>query len=397
MTELTTSLGGGVRLSKFYVSTALDVLLAAGLISPSAADQSDSVASAVSAPDNELVSIVIVNYNGMRHLPELLASLSAQTYPNIEVIVVDNKSVDDSVQYVNVNFPKVKVFPQEKNLGFAGGNNVGIKVATGKYVFLLNNDTTCAPQAVEQMVAVAEASPTPPVVAPLIKFYDLPGFINSVGNFVKPNGWGSDGYIGYVDTGILDSVGQLASACFGAVMIPRSVLDDVGPMDERYRFYYEDADWSYRAWARGHKIVFAHGAVVYHKFNATMNTLPSSFKMSLVVSNRMRFALQNFSRGSAFLFFRNYLKEDVRKALGSIKRRDFAWLSILASAYWRLALGMPGIIATRRRSQKSKLPGRRDADLFALWPTLPPLLDPEGNPILDSGAIRRIYMHPAAL
>lgn len=396
VTEVAGSLGNGVRLSKFYVSTALDVLLAAGLISSSDMEkQGDGVPEAGSAPDSGRVSVVIVNYNGMSHLPELLSSLSEQTYPNIEVIMVDNRSTDESVEYVRADFPLVKVLAQDRNVGFAGGNNVGIKVATGKYVFLLNNDTTCDRRAIERMVAVAEASPKPPVVAPLIKFYDLPGFINSVGNYVKPNGWGSDGYIGYVDTGILDSVEEVTSACFGAVMIPRTVLEDVGGLDEKYRFYYEDSDWSYRAWARGHRIVFAREAVVYHKFNSTMNTLPSSFKMSLVVSNRMRFALQNLSRGSAFLFARNYLKEDVRKFLGSVKRRDLAWLSILTSAYWRLFLGMPGILVTRRHSQRSRRPGRRDADLFALWPILPPLLDPEGNPILDSGAIRRIYMHPA--
>jgi len=348
------------------------------------------------ASKGPVVSVVIVNRDGEEHLGTLLPSLARQDYPDIEIVMVDNGSTDNSTAKLKEFFPDAKVVALDNDAGFAGGNNMGIAVATGEYIFLLNNDTELADDCIGALVAWAAGKPDLAAVVPKIYFWRLPKFLNAIGNSVRPKGWGSDNYIGYLDIGQFDATEQVFSACFGAVMLSREALDKVGRLDAKYKFYYEDADWSYRARLAGLKIYFAPGARVYHKFNASMKSLEPNFKWQLVIGNRLRFITKNLSKGTWLNFMRNYAKEDIRGFLRSVKHRDIGMAWTYTLAWLRFLAGLPGIVAARRRIQKSRV--LKDGALFELWPELPPLLDLTGNPVFDIATIRRIYVHflPAA-
>lgn len=338
-----------------------------------------------------LVSIIIVNRDGEEHLSTLLPSLARQDYPNIEIVMVDNGSKDKSVALLKDFFPDAKVVMQKKDDGFSGGNNAGIEVAAGEYMFLLNNDTELADDCIGQLVAAAEGKTDMAAIVPKMYLWRLPRFLNAIGNSIWPRGWGSDNYIGYLDIGQFDETEQVFGACFGAVMISREALDTIGLLDPKYKFYYEDADWSYRARLMGRKIYFAPGASVYHKFNASMKSLEPNFKWQLVIGNRLRFITKNLSKGTLLNFMRNYAKEDVRGFLRSVKHGDMGMAGVYMRAWSRFLSGLPGIMVERRKIQKNRV--LKDGALFELWPELPPLLDLTGNPIFDMATIRRIYVH----
>jgi GT2 family glycosyltransferase len=289
------------------------------------------------------------------------------------------------------HWPNAKIVVPKKDAGFAEGNNIGIKAASGHYLMLLNNDTELEPDTVSQLVAVALKKPQAAAVVPKIFFYYLPSFINSLGNAVYPWGWGSDNYIGHLDIGQFNEEMELFSACFGAVLIPRPALAKVGLLDGRYRFYYEDADWSYRARLQGLKVYLAPQAVVYHKFNASMQSLTPYFKWQLVIGNRLRFVLKNLSVGTTVNFLRHYLMEDLRGAGRSLKYRDWLMLWAYLKAYGRVLLNAPNIFWQRWQIQRTR--AVKDGQLLQVWPKLPALIDERGYPILDTTTVRRIYMH----
>lgn len=349
------------------------------------------VASSAPAMVGPVVSVVIVNRDGEEHLSTLLPSLARQDYPNIEIVMVDNCSKDNSTALLKEFFPDAKVIVLKKDAGFSGGNNIGIAEAAGEYMFLLNNDTELADDCVSRLVAEAAGKPDLAAVVPKMYLWRLPKFLNAIGNSVWPKGWGTDNYIGYLDIGQFDTTEQVFSACFGAVMIGREALDRVGLLDSKYKFYYEDADWSYRARLAGLKIYFAPGARVYHKFNASMKSLEPNFKWQLVIGNRLRFITKNLSKGTWLNFMRNYAKEDIRGVLRSVKHRDVGMAWTYTRAWLRFLTGLPGVMIERRRIQKTRV--LKDGVLFELWPELPPLVDQTGNPIFDIATIRRIYVH----
>ena len=135
-----------------------------------------------------LVSVVVLNYNGKIYLERCLSSLLNQTYPYVEIILVDNASSDDSVNFVRTRFPAVKIIENEENLGFAAGNNVGIRIAQGKYIVTLNNDTEAHPEWLEHLVRVAESNETIGMCASKVLSFDDPRIIDSVGVVIYPDG-----------------------------------------------------------------------------------------------------------------------------------------------------------------------------------------------------------------
>lgn len=387
--EIQARLEGRTYISSWLLDNVLRMMTEADILraDPAPVDSAPA-APAVIGP---LVSVVIVNKDGAEHLSALLPSLARQDYQKIEIVMVDNGSKDESVDMTRKFFPGATIVELKKNIGFAAGNNVGIERAAGDYLFLLNNDTELADDCVSRLVEKAAGREDVAAVVPKMFLWRLPKFLNAIGNAVRNRGWGGDNYIGYLDIGQFDDIEEVYSACFGAVLIGRKALMKVGLLDPKYLFYYEDADWSYRARAMGLKIIVAPQAAVFHKFSASMQTLEPNFKWRLVISNRLRYITKNLSKGAWLNFMRNYFREDARAFLGSVKHRDFPMARTYLNAWARFVVGMPGILSERRWIQKSRKVA--DADMFKLWPELPPLMDESGNPILDVATVRRIYTH----
>ncbi|HLW67958.1 MAG TPA: glycosyltransferase family 2 protein, partial [Gemmataceae bacterium] len=213
-----------------------------------------------------LVSVIIVNYNGRRYLPDCLGSLERQRLPRgeYEVIVVDNDSTDGSVEWVKEAYPAVKVIALKENVGFARGNNLGLRPARGEYIALLNNDAVAEPNWLHEAVATLEVSPKLGGVASKIRFHDDPRVLNSTGLVLYRDGRGGDRGFREEDRGQFEQEDEVFGPCGAAMVVRRELLDDLGGFDERLFLYYEDLDLAWRARLRGWSFHYCPKAVVQH-------------------------------------------------------------------------------------------------------------------------------------
>jgi GT2 family glycosyltransferase len=291
--------------------------------------------------------VVVLTWNGRRYLAPCLEALRKQTLAGLRVILVDNGSTDGTVDYVRAEFPEVQVVALAENIGFAAGNNAGIRAATGaRYVLTLNNDTQAQPRWAEALVAAAEADPRVGIVASLMVFDDQPEVVDSAGIAA---GWDGNGY----NIGLGDPAGAHAApcetfgACAGAALYRTAMLDEIGLFDERYFIYGEDTDLAFRAQLAGWRSVFAPEAVVWHIHSATMIS-GSPRKLFLLQRNRWwtlakDWPLGLFVRGLPWIMWRDVASLGyallVTRTLAGVRAR----LAALA--------GLPQALRERRRVQ----------------------------------------------
>lgn len=214
-----------------------------------------------------LVSIITVNYNQSAVTADLLKSLRNVTYPALEIIVVDNASPTDKPDFLKVTFPEIILIKSNENLGFAGGNNLGIRQSKGEYIMLLNNDTEVAPGFIEPLIRKFNDNPQVGAVSPKIYFQHTPKMlqftgISPINNItIRSTGWG----FGVMDEGQFDKDKESFFAHGAAMMTTRKVIEEVGLMAEIFFLYYEEMDWGQRIRNAGYKIFYVHNSVIYHK------------------------------------------------------------------------------------------------------------------------------------
>jgi len=243
--------------------------------------------------DRPLVYIIVLNWNGVEHLGECFSSLNNLEYANTRLIMVDNGSDDGSVDFVKQHFPKVEIIMLRKNIGFAAGNNAGMRHAMkqgAKYIALLNNDTAVHPRWISELVAVAEADSQVGVCATKMLYYDNRKIINGFGVVMNRLCHCWDKY----NKCFIDSVKNtedVLAACGGAFFIRAECIRKVGYFDPAYFIYLEDVDLCIRLWNIGYKVITVPLAMIYHKFSATMKE-GSSWKNYIVLRNRFRLLLK---------------------------------------------------------------------------------------------------------
>jgi len=238
--------------------------------------------------------VLIPHYNNKHILDECLSSLREQTYRNFKTVVVDDGSTDDSVNYLKEKFPEVDVLALNKNSGFAKAVNAGIRYILKKYnpLFLapLNNDTRVDQNWLAALLKRARSNEKIAAVTSNMLFYNHQNVINSQGGTLDWNGDGYDVNFGIGrDKGKRES-GPVLSACWGAALINADALKEVGLLDEAFKAYFEDLDWSWRANILGYRILFEPAAVVYHKHSASYQGAPYQ-KLYLCKKNALRAAL----------------------------------------------------------------------------------------------------------
>ena len=216
-----------------------------------------------------LVSVIIVNYNGKHYLKKCLSSLASQSYPAIEVILVDNGSCDGSVEYVKKEFTSVRIIESRKNLGFAKGNNLGIKEAGGELIATLNNDTQVSSRWLEELVSAMAQDERVGMCASKMLFMKNPGMINSTGICISRSGTCWDRGIFEPDTGQYESMEEVFGPCAGAALYRRRMLEEIGLFDEDFHAYVEDTDLAFRGRLSGWKCLYVPKAVVYHVHSGT--------------------------------------------------------------------------------------------------------------------------------
>jgi GT2 family glycosyltransferase len=212
---------------------------------------------------NGRVSVVIPNWNGKRFLAGCLDSLAQQTYP-VEIVVVDNGSKDGSVEFLESNYPQVKLIRFEVNTGFSVAVNAGIRASDSEFIALINNDTVLEPEWTSEMVrGLREHSEAGSAGCKMLAFDDR-ALLDGAGDGYRRGGL--PGRIGHreKDSGQFDTPRYILGACGGAAMYRRSMLDEIGLFDEDYFAYLEDVDLGLRAQSAGYKCWYVPTAVIYH-------------------------------------------------------------------------------------------------------------------------------------
>ena len=248
-----------------------------------------------------LASVIVLNLNGKKFLEICLESLERQTYKNFEVILVDNGSSDDSVDFVKKKYPDVKIIKNKKNLGFAEANNQGFEISKGEYIVVLNNDTRVEKYWLENLVKGAEKDEKIGMVASKILLMNSQKEIDSVGVNLCLDGMSRQRGRCEVDKGQYNKSEEVLfpSAC--AALYKRKMIEEVGFFDEDFFAYCEDSDLGLRGRLAGWKAVLAPGAVVHHHYSGTAGKY-SSFKVYLVERNHTWFCMKNFPAELLLLF-----------------------------------------------------------------------------------------------
>jgi GT2 family glycosyltransferase len=254
----------------------------------------------------KLVSIITVNFNQSYITEELLRSISqTNTYPAIEIIVVDNGSTVNNVpEWIN-KYPDIVFIRSDKNLGFAGGNNIGIEAAKGDYYFLVNNDTEFTPGLVQTLVETLGSNSRIGMVSPKIRYFDQPDMLQYMG-FTEMNYYTArNDSIGQFETdkGQHDHLtGRTGYAHGAAMMVKKECIEKVGLMADNFFLYYEELDWCDRIKKSGYEIWLQTAALIYHKESVSVGKV-SALKEYFMNRNRILFIRRNAPLPECLFFY----------------------------------------------------------------------------------------------
>ena len=202
------------------------------------------------------VSIIIVNYNGKQLLQKCLESLFKIDYDNFEVILVDNNSSDDTIEFVTKTFPSVIIIKLDSNKGFAEPNNIAAKISKGEYLLFLNNDTIVTKNFVIEMIKEIESDEKIAICQSLLLKPN--GNIDSSGDFIDELG------VVYNSKSKINNTRYISSARGASMLIRKDVFEKLGGFDSKFFATFEDVDLCWRSWIAGFKSIIASESIVYH-------------------------------------------------------------------------------------------------------------------------------------
>ncbi len=308
---------------------------------------------------DSLVYVLIINWNGVEHLHACFQSLLRTTYGNVRFLLIDNASTDGSVSYVRDTFggdPRVEVLECPRNLGWGGGNNEGMRYAIGRgaeYVFLLNNDTATAPDAVACLVDAARRRPEAGALAPKMLLFSQGEILNSVGLACSLVGASWDIGIGRIDGPRWDVEQQVIGVCGGAAFYRTEALKRAGLLPDDFGIYYDDLDLSLRLWDAGYEIWSCPTARVWHKYSATMGQdTRLRRKHYLHERNRLRVLLRNFPASRLPTVLARYLVGELRGAGRAVLDRTWWKVAVQVRALAGGLAYLPRAMAFRRRRSR---------------------------------------------
>lgn len=311
-----------------------------------------------------LVSVVIVVYNALPHLPALAAALARQTYPHVEFIVVDNASTDGSVAFIADAMPDAALIRLPTNGGYAAGNNAALPYCHGEYLALLNPDTEPEPGWLAALVAALERDPSVGLATAKVVLANDRTTINTCGNDVHLAGFATCRGLGAPATTYTEAV-DVAAVSGAAFLIRRELMDRLGGFDESFFMYVEDTDLSWRALLLGARCRFVPESVVAHRYTLTL----SARKTGYLERNRLQMLLKCY-RGRSLLMLLPAL------ALGEFSAWIYAalhgpeYLRAKAASLGWIVQHRHEIRARRRQVQATRKVGDR-AILTLATPRLP--------------------------
>lgn len=286
-----------------------------------------------------LTSIITVNYNQPQVTLEFLDSIISNLHlEQIEVILIDNGSEEDYGHLFIQRYPQLRYIRSEENLGFAGGNNLGILQAHGDYLLLLNNDTEVTSDLIRTMVKEMEDHPEIGLLSPLILYHQNPALIQYAGFSQMDYVTCRNKAFGFktLNSGQYSKISEETGFCHGAAMMCRKKdVDTIGLMPEQYFLYYEELDWCEMFKRAGKKIWFTGKCQIFHKESISVGR-ESPLKAYFMTRNRMLYIRRNTSRLNTVFFSFYYLlialpKETVRLLLAG---RNDLLKQVYKAVYW---------------------------------------------------------------
>lgn len=289
------------------------------------------------------VSVIIPHWNGKQHLEVCLDALRRQTFADHEVILVDNGSTDGSADYAREYFPEVHLIELGENRGFTGACNAGYHASRGEFVCLLNNDTEADPGWLVAIVAAFDEYPQAGAVATKMLLFDRRDHFHSAGDYYRVDGIPGNRGVWQRDIGQYERREPVFSACGGAAAYRRTMLEEIGFLDDAFFFSCEDVDLSWRARLAGWEVIYSPEAVVYHKLKASGGSgVTGSY---------------HDGRNFLYIIWKNYPAGLLRAHAGDIAR-----------AQWRITREALG--AWRGAAARAKLRGQLAGlfGFFRMWP-----------------------------
>jgi GT2 family glycosyltransferase len=211
------------------------------------------------------VSIIVVNYNGKQLLEKCFESLFKINYDNFEVILVDNNSTDNTIEFVRKNYPSVIIIKLDSNKGFAEPNNIAAKTAKGEYILFLNNDTIVTKNFITKMIKEIEKDETIAICQSLL--LKLDGSVDSSGDFIDKLG------IVYNSKSLINDVREISSARGASMLIRKNIFHQLGGFDEKFFVSFEDVDLGWRTWILGYRVIIVPESIVYHLGGTTIKKI----------------------------------------------------------------------------------------------------------------------------
>ncbi len=254
------------------------------------------------------ISIITINYRQIEVTLQFLESTKLLTYPNFEILLIDNGCLKDYSTIIASRFPKVIYFISKKNLGFAGANNLGMKMAKGDFFFIVNNDTEVTPNLLQNLINPFFENNKIGAVSPKIKYFDQPTVIQYAG-FTKVNHFtGRNNIIGFneEDTGQHDVARSTSYAHGAAMLVKREVIESAGLFYEGYFMYYEELDWSERMVKQGYEIYYQPLGVIYHKASFSIGK-KNPLKTYYHTRNRILFMRRAYLPSQLIVFYLYYI------------------------------------------------------------------------------------------
>jgi GT2 family glycosyltransferase len=297
------------------------------------------------------VTVTIPNYNGRSLLEAMLPSLKRQTLPPVSIVVVDDCSDDDSVAYLESEWPEVRIVHTNERRGVSAAMNVCLTAADSEYVGLFNSDMELEPACLAELVGELLRHPEIGSVTPKMLDFTERTVFDGTGDLLDWRGGGGRRGRGAADLGQYDSPEEIFGPCGGAVVYRRSTLDLVGSFDEDYFAYYEDIDWAFRAQLGGIRCRYVPAAVLYHRGGATLGRGMTDFNGYHLWRNPIWLIVKCFPAGT----IARHAPEIARGQLGNLyvairERKLGVWARALRDAL----RGLPSALRKRRAVQRSR-------------------------------------------
>lgn len=325
------------------------------------------------AVEKPLVSIIIVNFNGESYLQTLFESLAKCSYPNLEIVFVDNCSHDGSINFVERNYPSVKVLKNPENYMFARGNNEGIKIAGGKYICLLNNDTEVDSKFLEPLVDFFENHEEFGAAQPKIldiNRKDHLEYAGACGGYLDIFGYpflqGRIFNVVEVDRGQYDNRVEIFWASGACIFLRKKALEDAGVLDEDFQLHMEEIDLCWRLHLQGWRIASIPQARIWHHGGGTLSQF-SPRKVYYNFRNNIFLIIKNFSLLNLVFRFPVRVILDIVAFARSLLIGEFAMaFAIIKSYIWILSHSFL-ILRKRREVQQTRTAGEREV-LKTIYP-----------------------------